>query len=179
MHLTAKAENREPPSIPDVIVLTRRLQIGLGIFFGALAFFCAAGLMLVLILPFFDRSNIPRGNDVLLFFLVCGFLLCCGTYLTKICIRFLKGRDEERGSASPRVLRLASYAFLLPVLVIIFEGDYGYDFVSKIFVSLIYLGVFSYLRRLASQRAEQMHNQSSDPTRSSVTPPAGQEPRPR
>jgi hypothetical protein len=111
------------------------------------------------------------------FYVAVPTLLICGWILNKG-IRLISGKRKNGGLFAPWALRVAAVVFLLFPICGLFTGYYqshpplmsGLQVVSDLALSL---GLFA----LAARRAIKLHNQSSEPTLSSGTSPAGQEPR--
>jgi hypothetical protein len=153
------------------------MQVPLGIIFGFLTFVIAVCAIGLLVLTFTAKGGAdnPGGAGIL----VSGVLALMCVYLARISLRLLKKQENRVDESSPRAIRIVSYIFLLIFLLGVFDAVRGKMAVGDapgLAFSLIGFLAFQNIARLRERRK---HNQSSDPTLSSVTPPAGQESRPR
>src|ERR1700683_5611407 len=111
-----------PFQVRDVVKIPARLRIPLSVLFGALALLCFGFLVVAAILPFVDHEPKPAWAGL-------GFvaldlcLILTAAYFARKSYRIFTKNEDTRGRASPRLLRIVSWPFALPLLVVISFGN--------------------------------------------------------
>jgi hypothetical protein len=174
MHLA----EHPPHELRDRVDVPKRMQIPLGIVVGGLSLLSSFFACLML-WAFLTEKRTVDGPNLIVYFWAAIVLAAMSVFLIRICLRLLRKKENLVGHPSPRALRLASWFILLPMPGMLFSGRQNTVSLELLPLMGILGSVFYIFRMTARRREAQMHNQSSEPTPSSVTPPAGQEPRPR
>jgi hypothetical protein len=165
MHEPSEAPESEVREIP----IPRSVQVLLGVVLGAFTLLCVAGSVSILLSPQLNHNPLGVVLGVVL-------LLGCAWVLEK-CLRLITGRKNRGGLIAPRTLRVMAVLFLLLPLGGLFTGYWRTNTILAIVQTIAYVAIFLGLWALAFKREQLLHNQSPEPTSTSVTSPAGQETR--